>query len=377
MTRKRSRSDPSSTTPTSKINHDVNNPTQQVSSGAVIGTSNEEKVVGNNNNDSNNNDDETQQHQSTVTGTVQPATAMTTTISTMGGGPPPPPPPPCVIPENSLSVGGRCLPSLPNDYDESDVTTVGSILLFYQYKEPLWTESEFQRVLKEFIAIGQSHHMTGRGRIAREGVNCTFSGTSKNVRDFCQALRDWNTPLFDETDFKITDRIPRTQLFKSLSVRKTDELVAYGMELDKAPSLKDFGGTHLTAVDYHDALQDPNTVVIDVRNAYETAIGTMHPPPGGAQLLDPKLRNSHEWPKWLAAPETQKQLSGKKVLTFCTGGIRCERATALINQMAVTDTNFQPQGVYHMRGGIERYLKTYPQVGTRQGLSLGRDFVGC
>jgi hypothetical protein len=128
----------------------------------------------------------------------------------------------------------------------------------------------------------------------------------------------------------------------------------------------------------------------------------MKPPPGGATLIDPKLRNSHEWPKWLASKETQQQLHGKKILTFCTGGIRCERATALINQIAVVSTKsntnhddngacggenddknkddatptnaslptcaptpattFQPQGVYHMRGGIERYLKTFPKV---------------
>jgi len=139
---------------------------------------------------------------------------------------------------------------------------------------------------------------------------------------------------------------------------------------------------------------------IDVRNAYETAIGTIVPPTGGATLLDPKLRNSREWPKWLASEETQKKLSGKKILTFCTGGIRCERATALINQMATVSksetelskppatakkesdettttatktsddkskTEFQPKGVYHMRGGIERYLKTFPQGGFWSG----------
>lgn len=116
----------------------------------------------------------------------------------------------------------------------------------------------------------------------------------------------------------------------------------------------------------------------------------MRPPPGGARLIDPKLRNSREWPKWLASKDTQKLLHGKKVMMFCTGGIRCERAAALVNQMAVVASNgdpkdppehalagsegksatasdppqpFQPQGVYHMQGGIERYLKTFPGGG--------------
>lgn len=120
---------------------------------------------------------------------------------------------------------------------------------------------------------------------------------------------------------------------------------------------------------------------LQVRNQYETAIGTIRPPSGGAKLIDPKLRNSHEWPKWLAAKETQQQLNGKKVMMFCTGGIRCERAAALVNQMAVVSASttekdlgvsltkeassqpFQPQGVFHMQGGIERYLKTFPEGG--------------
>ena len=77
-------------------------------------------------------------------------------------------------------------------------------------------------------------------------------------------------------------------------------------------------------------MQQKNTVIIDVRNAYESAIGHFAPPPGGAELIDPKMRNSREFPKWLHAPETQKKLDGKNVMMYCTGGIRCERASALL-----------------------------------------------
>lgn len=341
-----------------------------------------------------------------------------------------------VLADQSISVAGRPLPA-PNGDVKNDAGEGASIVLFYQYKEPVWTESEFQKALKLFLSIGRRFSMTGRGRIAPEGVNCTLTGPSAaQVRGFCQALRDeWgvvennnhstsddsntNTnnnhkfrdkDLFQATDFKITDGLPQSQKFKSLSIRKTNELVAYGLEGEKAPSIEKFGGEHLTAIDYHEALKDKDTVVIDVRNAYETAIGTIVPPKGGATLLDPKLRNSREWPKWLASEETQKKLNGKKILTFCTGGIRCERATALINQMATVSQSesketantatsaadntantasnssetkdatstpkakssedskpFQTNGVYHMRGGIERYLKTYPQGGFWSG----------
>lgn len=140
--------------------------------------------------------------------------------------------------------------------------------------------------------------------------------------------------------------------------------------------------------------------MVDVRNFYETKLGAFQPPPGGAKLIDPKLRNSIEFPKWLAAPETQKKLDGKKVLMYCTGGIRCERATALLNQMVVAsasgdngnkdekdrtndDNNnpkekaastdpasvitCKPKGVFELRGGIERYVKTFPKGGFWKG----------
>ncbi|KAL7564125.1 hypothetical protein ACA910_012396 [Epithemia clementina (nom. ined.)] len=248
----------------------------------------------------------------------------------------------------------------------------GTILLFYQYKEPPWTPVEHKQVLKDFIVIAQRFSITGRGRVAQEGLNCTLTGSSDMVRQFCTHLReDYNPQLFAQTDFKLTDGIPYSKLFKSLSIRKTDELVAFGMAgEDKSPRLDKFAGVHLTAAEYHEAMQRENTVIVDVRNAYETALGHFEPPAGcGAILLDPKLRRSNEFPNWLADPQTQAQLHGKNVLMYCTGGIRCERATALVNQMASASSpeTFQPLGVYELQGGIERYLKTFPQGGLWKG----------
>lgn len=79
------------------------------------------------------------------------------------------------------------------------------------------------------------------------------------------------------------------------------------------------------------------------------------------------MRNSIEFPKWLSSSKTQEQINGKKVLMYCTGGIRCERATALLNQMSVVQEDLKPKGVYHCRGGIERYVKTFPDGGFWNG----------
>eukprot|EP00985_Skeletonema_marinoi_P025273 scaffold18427_cov103-Skeletonema_marinoi.AAC.2 len=266
-----------------------------------------------------------------------------------------------VVPENARAVCGKELPPVNPE------TAGGSILLFYQYVEdPIWTKAEHKAALKKVIEIGTKYNITGRGRVAREGLNCTLTGKPHDIRSFCYGLREWND-VFNDTDFKITDGVAADKMFKALSIRKTNELVAYGLAGDKAPSLKKFAGEHLEADDYHKAMQDPDTVIIDVRNAYESAIGHFQPPEGGAKLIDPKMRNSIEFPKWLNSDEAQKQLTGKKVLMYCTGGIRCERATALLNQMSTVSEQLKPQGVYHCRGGIERYVKTYPSGGFWKG----------
>jgi predicted sulfurtransferase len=264
------------------------------------------------------------------------------------------------IVENSKSVAYRDLPPVPEEFINS--AEHGTLVLFYQYKEPVWNAKEHKTALKQVIALGTKFNITGRGRVAPEGVNCTLSGLPQDVRSFCVAMRAWDK-LFEQTDFKLTDGVPLGKLFKSLSIHKKDELVAYGLAGDKAPSLEKFAGEHLEADEYHKAMQDKDTVIVDVRNAYESAIGNFQPPPGGATLIDPKRRNSIEFPKWLNDPATQAQLNGKKVLMYCTGGIRCERASALLNQMSTVNPNLKPAGVFELRGGIERYVKTFPGGG--------------
>ena len=94
------------------------------------------------------------------------------------------------------------------------------------------------------------------------------------------------------------------------------------------------------------------------------------------------MRNSIEFPKWLSQPDIQSKLNGKNILMYCTGGIRCERASALVNQLAAASVasvtsdsgtsssskpHFQPAGVYELQGGIERYVKTFPDGGYWNG----------
>jgi predicted sulfurtransferase len=86
-------------------------------------------------------------------------------------------------------------------------------------------------------------------------------------------------------------------------LRKVEELVGYGLAGEKAPEIGTKTSVHLEADEYHAMMTDTKTaetgletVIIDVRNAYESAIGHFAPPPGGAKLIDPKMRNSHDFP---------------------------------------------------------------------------------
>jgi predicted sulfurtransferase len=264
--------------------------------------------------------------------------------------------------EMARSVIGRELPPVPPGLAEDSVT----LCLFYQYVEPMWTKTQHKKARSFVIGLGAKLNVTGRGRCAAEGLNCTLTGSPEAVRKFCKGLRAWN-PLFEETDFKLTDGLASKERFKALTVRKTDELVAYGLAGENAPSLRENSTKHLEAIDYHNMMKEKDTVIIDVRNAYESAIGHFQPPPGGAELIDPRMRNSHEFPKWLNAPETQAKLTGKKVMMYCTGGIRCERASALLDSMSSTSDTLKPKEIVMVRGGIERYMRTFPEGGYWKG----------
>jgi hypothetical protein len=113
-----------------------------------------------------------------------------------------------VLKENARSSARRQLPPVREGVQG------GTILLFYQYREPAWAASEHKKALKDILAIATQHSITGRGRVATERANCTLSSANPlQMRAFCQALRDWD-PIFNETDFKLTDGIPHENYLK-------------------------------------------------------------------------------------------------------------------------------------------------------------------
>jgi predicted sulfurtransferase len=227
--------------------------------------------------------------------------------------------------------------------EDKDADRCVTLLLFYQYVEPVWNEEQYQEALRNAETLATRHQLSGRMRVAREGFNCTLTSKHRtDMYDFCQSLRDWNE-IFYKTEFKLTHDLPSAQAFPQLKVIPVVELVHYGLEGRKAPPIAQYSGVHLEPTHYHQKLAEPNTVVIDVRNHYEAVIGHFQPPfnvngeDEPPKYIDPKMRKSTEFPAWLDHPETQEELKGKQVLMFCTGGIRCERASALLKYKMATD----------------------------------------
>eukprot|EP00557_Chaetoceros_sp_GSL56_P003025 CAMPEP_0176490524 /NCGR_PEP_ID=MMETSP0200_2-20121128/7920_1 /TAXON_ID=947934 /ORGANISM="Chaetoceros sp., Strain GSL56" /LENGTH=609 /DNA_ID=CAMNT_0017887843 /DNA_START=152 /DNA_END=1977 /DNA_ORIENTATION=- len=245
-----------------------------------------------------------------------------------------------------------------------------TLLLFYQYIEPVLDEESFKDLLHHVETMGEAHGITGRMRVAHEGLNCTLTGSYEDVRSWCKSLRDYKDgKYFGETEFKLTDNLPNGQAFPKLHAFKVEEIVNYGLAGVKAPSIH-MTGVHLEPKDYHQKMMEEETVIIDVRNHYEAAIGKFQPPPTGAQYIDPMMRKSTEFPIWLDKPETKEMLRGKQVLMYCTGGVRCERASALLRTKMEMEEDTKAlgiKGVYQLQGGIDKYFRDFPEGGWWRG----------
>ena len=135
--------------------------------------------------------------------------------------------------------------------------------------------------------------------------------------------------------------------FHRLKVRLKREIVTMGVaDIDPLTEV----GTYVAPADWNALVDDPGTVVIDTRNDYEVAVGSF------AGAVDPGTASFRDFPAWFDAH--RDELAGKRVAMFCTGGIRCEKATAFLRREGVDD-------VFHLDGGILRYLEEMPAADSR------------
>ena len=189
-------------------------------------------------------------------------------------------------------------------------------------------------------SLGRQFGLKGTLLLATEGINGTIAGSPLAVDAVIAALRAWSG-VDDGLSLKLAfDHSPPFHRFK---VQVKAEIVTMGL-----PGL-DIGatrGTYVEPGDWNRLINDPSVIVIDTRNDYEVSIGSF----AGAE--NPGLNSFRSFPTWLE----NRLASGSvdRVAMFCTGGIRCEKATAWARHLGVRD-------VYHLKGGILKYLEDTPE----------------
>lgn len=210
------------------------------------------------------------------------------------------------------------------------------VLLYYMYV-PIENHEEFAAQHLQFC---KELGLKGRILVAHEGINGTVSGTFEATEKYMETMKA--DSRFAEMVYKIDESVGHA--FKKMHVRPRNELVTLRLEDDINPN--ELTGKHLSPKEFFEAMQDPDTVVIDARNDYEFDLGHFR----GA--VRPEIRNFRELPQWIR--ENKQNFEGKKVLTYCTGGIRCEKFSGWLVREGFED-------VGQLHGGIVTYGKD-PEV---------------
>ena len=197
-------------------------------------------------------------------------------------------------------------------------------------------------------ALCEAEQVKGLILLAPEGINSTIAGPARGVHAVLAWLRG-QTP-FTQLQHKESraDKAP----FRRMRVRIKKEIVTMGV-----PGLRPAsqGGRYVSAQDWNALIADPDVLLVDTRNDYEVELGSFE----GA--INPGIHNFAQLPAWLAAQGLIDPAKPRKVAMFCTGGIRCEKSTALLRSQGL-------QEVYHLEGGILKYLETVaPETSRWQG----------
>ena len=186
--------------------------------------------------------------------------------------------------------------------------------------------------------------------LAYEGINGTVAGTDKAISALLEYLRaDPRLAALEHKESRSED-MP----FYRMKVRLKREIVTMGVD---GVDPNEVVGTYVDPKDWNALITDPDVILIDTRNDYEVEIGTFK----GA--LNPDTQTFREFPQWVE--DNRENLKKPKVAMFCTGGIRCEKASSFMKQNGFDD-------VYHLKGGILKYLETQPE---KESLWEGDCFV--
>jgi UPF0176 protein len=210
------------------------------------------------------------------------------------------------------------------------------VLLFYKYVNLQNPEL----IVLEHLHWCLKNGIKGRVFFAKEGVNGTVSGLVENIEKYKSHLKSY--PEFSDIWFK--EDFADAAAFDKMHVRLKNEIVHGDL---KDVSIKN-GGKRISPEElYKFYKEEKNFVIVDARNWYESKIGKFK------NAITPQMKNFREWKK--IVDEDLKEFKEKTVITYCTGGIRCEKASAYMVESGFKD-------VYQLDGGIVNYIKNFPDT---------------
>jgi len=223
---------------------------------------------------------------------------------------------------------------------------------------------DFAEKRDSLLSQCEAQGIRGTILLAAEGINGTIAGSRQAIDALLSFLRSDPRLVDLEQKESYADSVP----FDRMKVRLKKEIVTLGLpEIDPSDRV----GTYVSPQEWNELISDPEVTIIDTRNEYEVSIGTFR----GAK--NPKTASFRQFPDYVR--NHLDPTKHKKVALFCTGGIRCEKATSFMMAQGF-------QEVYHLKGGILKYLEEVPaqeslwqgecfvfdqRVAVREGLAIG------
>jgi len=224
-----------------------------------------------------------------------------------------------------------------------------SLYSFFPFQENLILD------LKEkLLDIEDENDLSGLLIFASEGINGTICAEKNVIDNVINLLKIYT----DNGDLNMKVNFSKKKVFKKLKIKIKKEIVTMGVS-EINPSQDN--GTYIDSANWNKLIKKQNTIVIDTRNHYEVSIGTFQ------NSINPNTRNFSEFPKWVD-DHLDTYLENKEstnIAMFCTGGIRCEKATSLLKKKGY-------KNIFHLQGGILQYLN---DVKKEKNLFEGECFV--
>ncbi len=224
-----------------------------------------------------------------------------------------------------------------------------SLYSFFPFQENLILDLK-----NKLLEIENENDLSGLLIFSSEGINGTICAEKNVIAIVINLLNKYT----DKRNLNMKVNFSKNKVFKKLKIKIKKEIVTMGVpEINPSQD----NGTYINSANWNKLIKNKNTIVIDTRNHYEVSIGTFH------NSINPNTRNFSEFPKWVD-DHLDSHLENKEssnIAMFCTGGIRCEKATSLLKKKGY-------KNIFHLQGGILQYLN---DVKGEENLFEGECFV--